>query len=465
MAQAVKVLAVDDNEEALFALENLLKHYGYEVVTAGNGREAIERARDEHPDIILLDVVMPELDGYEATRILKSDPVLRYIPLLLLTSKDELEEVVYGFEQGADDYVKKPFESKELLARLNAAVRKQKLYQELLRAQETNEELKKTLHERYSFSQIIGGSARMRQVYRLIEKVAASSVPVLIHGESGTGKELVARALHFNSDRRNGPFVVQNCSAFQDHLLESELFGHVKGSFTGAVRDKPGLFQVADEGTFFLDELGEMTLPLQAKLLRVLQDGTFTPVGDTKPRKVNVRVIGATHRSLPKMIEQGTFREDLYYRLNVVTIDLPPLRERPEDIPLLIEHFLERKKERGSYILEKGTLKALLEYQWPGNIRQLENEIERLCLMAEDDRRLTPELLSPQLLVKQTSVVRTSGAHGTMKDEIEALECRLITDTLRRTKGNKSEAARELGISRSNLIAKVQQYRLEGDAE
>lgn len=464
MSDNIKVLAVDDNDEALFALENLLRRHGYDVVTASDGREAIERAREDHPDVILLDVVMPELNGYEVTQILKADAVLKYTPLVLLTSKDDLDEVVHGFEQGADDYIIKPFETKELLARLKAAVRMQQLYRQLLTTQERNEELSRTLHERYSFSHIIGGSARMRQLYRLIEKVASSHVPVLISGESGTGKELVARALHFNSDRRSGAFVAQNCSAFQDHLLESELFGHVKGSFTGALRDKPGLFQVADGGTFFLDELGEMSLPLQAKLLRVLQDGTFTPVGDTKPRKVNVRVIGATHRSLPKMIEQGTFREDLYYRLNVVTIDLPPLRERTEDIPLLVEHFLERKKDVQHYKLDKGTLKMLLEYHWPGNIRQLENEIERLCLMAGDDGRLTPDLLSPQLLGKQQKGV-VPAHQGTLKDAVEALEYRLISETLKRTKGNKSEAARELGVSRSNLIAKVQLYRIDIDEE
>ncbi|MCB0338690.1 MAG: sigma-54-dependent Fis family transcriptional regulator, partial [Bdellovibrionales bacterium] len=341
-----KVLAVDDNAEALAALKDLLQESGYEVLTAEDGRAAFNQIESERPDLVLLDVVMPELDGYEVTRQAKADPELRYIPIILLTGKNSQEEIVFGLDQGADGYIHKPFERDELLARVQSTLRLSKLYQELRESRELNKNLTSQAVERYSYSNILGKSAAMRNVFDLIEKVADSTAPILITGESGTGKELVAKAIHFNSRRRDKAFVIQNCSAFVETLLESELFGYVKGAFTGANRDKEGLFGAAHDGTLFLDELGEMSPALQVKLLRVLQDGGYTPVGSTESRVADVRLVAATNRDLESMVRDGTFREDLFYRVSVINIQLPSLRDRRDDIPLLVESFLSSYAEK-----------------------------------------------------------------------------------------------------------------------
>jgi transcriptional regulator with PAS, ATPase and Fis domain len=307
-------------------------------------------------------------------------------------------------------------------------------------------------------------------VFRLLEKIVESESTVLIQGESGTGKELVARAIHYNGPRSKKPFVVQNCSAFNDNLLESALFGHVKGAFTGAIRDKKGLFEIADGGTFFLDEVGDMSAALQVKLLRVLQEGTFTPVGGTETRQVDVRVIAATHKDLQKMVERGEFREDLYYRIHVIKIQVPPLRERMDDLPLLCEHFL-RKHFRGAARgatrpprLLPEALATMRRYPWPGNIRELENEIERLLVLGGDLPELPEELLSQRVRdadgAPRPQAVRAA-QQGTLKEAVESLERDLIQQGLIRTHWNKSQLAKELGISRSNLIAKVERYGLE----
>jgi transcriptional regulator with PAS, ATPase and Fis domain len=329
------------------------------------------------------------------------------------------------------------------------------------------------LGERYRFENIVGNSRSMQDVFRLLEKIVASESTVLIHGESGTGKELVARAIHYNGPRAKKPFVVQNCSAFNDNLLESALFGHAKGAFTGAVKDKKGLFEVADGGTFFLDEVGDMSAALQVKLLRVLQEGTFTPVGTTELKQVDVRVIAATHKDLQKMVERGDFREDLYYRINVIKMTVPPLRERLDDMPLLCEHFL-RKHHRGKGRppeLAHEALGAFQRYPWPGNIRELENEIERLIVLGGDRDGLPLELLSPRIV--EADYVAKSGDRrafvpwngttpsGSLKEAVEALEREMINQGLIRTHWNKSQLAKELGISRSNLIQKCTYYGLD----
>ncbi|MCO6429554.1 MAG: sigma-54-dependent Fis family transcriptional regulator [Deltaproteobacteria bacterium] len=458
------ILAVDDNQEALFALEQLLSSNGYHVVTASTGDQALEQARVNTPELILLDVQMPGPDGLEVTRRLKADPQLRYSVVVLLTAKDSLEDVVAGLEQGADDYIKKPFKSEELLARVKAALRLKETYRELQSKDLQLRELARNDAKRASFDNIVGASQPMRELYSLIEKVADSDASILISGESGTGKELVATALHYRSSRREMPFVAQNCSAFNENLLESELFGHVRGAFTGAIRDKQGLFEIADKGTFFLDELGEMSPALQVKLLRVLQEGTFIPVGGTKAKQVDVRVVAATNRDLLKMVQEGTFREDLYYRLNVVNLKIPPLRERASDIPLLAEHFLrvqaERKGTRRKR-LEPEAIEAIMRYSWPGNIRQLQNEIERLVLMSGADEVIPAALLSTQIQAQGGGVEKNQEDPATLKDAVEQVEREMILKTLKRLNWNKSEAAKELGVSRSSLIAKVQSYGLE----
>jgi len=333
---------------------------------------------------------------------------------------------------------------------------------EMIKRDQTIRSLSSQLSDRYKFENIVGKSEPMLEVFRLLEKVCNCESSVLIHGESGTGKELVARAIHYNGPRRDKPFVVQNCSAFNDNLLESALFGHTRGAFTGALRDKKGLFEVADGGTFFLDEVGDMSPALQVKLLRVLQEGTFLPVGGTQLKEVDVRLIAATHKDLSELVKQGAFREDLFYRINVIRIRVPPLRDRRDDVPILIEHFL-RKHQRDGQRARALSLEAvdmLTAYSWPGNIRELENEIERLLVLGSDLETIPSELVSSRIRqsVPQGGRLR---ATGKLNEMVERLERDMIQQGLVRTNNNKSRLARELGISRSNLILKIARYGLE----
>jgi DNA-binding NtrC family response regulator len=319
----------------------------------------------------------------------------------------------------------------------------------------------------HPFNEIVGGAPAVREVIRLLEKIVRSESTVLVHGESGTGKELIARAIHYHGPRGKKPFVVQNCSAFNDNLLESALFGHVRGAFTGAVKDQKGLFEVADGGTFFLDEIGDMSAALQVKLLRVLQEGVLTPVGGTKPVKVDVRIIAASHKDLQAMVARREFREDLYYRVNVLKITVPPLRERVGDIPLLADHFL-RKHHRSAGPpprLADRTLDALVRYPWPGNIRELENEIERLLVLGGEGTEIGPDLLSPRIRAAEetppASPLAGRSLTGTLRDVMEQVEAEVILQGLIRTHWNKSQLAKDLGISRSYLIQKCAYYGLE----
>ncbi len=326
-------------------------------------------------------------------------------------------------------------------------------------------ELNKELGSRYKYDNMIGKSKPMQSLYSMLDKIKSADTTVMVQGENGTGKELIAKAIHYNSNRKDKPFVIQNCSAFNDNLLESELFGHVKGSFTGAIKDKKGLFEIADKGTFFLDEIGDTSPQMQVKLLRVLQEGTFIPVGGTEPRRVDVRIIAATNRDLKDMVEKGLFREDLYYRLNVINIRVPPLRERKEDIPLLIEFFLDRASQQSGLakkIVTKRALEKLYDYPWPGNIRELQNEMERLGVLAGDETKITADMLSPRILeATEANKVQGARVHGKLKDALEDLEREMIKEGLRRTGWNKSKLAKELGISRAGLIMKVEKYGLD----
>ncbi len=324
------------------------------------------------------------------------------------------------------------------------------------------DELSGELGTRYGFDQMIGKAGAMQQMYRLLERVADSDTTVLIQGENGTGKELIARALHYNSRRKKNKFVIVNCGAFNENLLESELFGHMKGSFTGAIKDKKGLFEAADGGTLFLDEIGDTSMQMQVKLLRVLQEGTFTPVGSTVIKSADVRILAATNKDLKKMVKEMTFREDLYYRLNVINVQVPPLRDRKEDIPILVDHFLDKYANAGKKkAMDKECLSRLMDHTWPGNVRELENEVERLCVLAGDDMMVTAELLSNH--IKENSKGQYPGlrVNGRLKDAIEELEKQLIVEGLERTGWNKSRLAKELGISRAGLIMKVEKYGLE----
>ncbi len=336
---------------------------------------------------------------------------------------------------------------------------------EISRREERISALNNELGVRYSYDSMIGKSKPMQDLYGLLDKIRSSESTVLIQGENGTGKELIAKAIHYNSPRKDSQFVTVNCSAFNENLLDSELFGHVKGSFTGAIKDKKGLFEVADKGTLFLDEIGDMPLSMQVKLLRVLQQGTLTPVGSTEQRKVDVRVVAATNKDLKEMIDDMQFREDLYYRINVINLVVPPLRDRKEDIPILIEHFVNRGcKEKNLAIktFAKRAMERIFDYPWPGNIRELENEIERLIVLTGEDKNISMEILSARIR-DHGETLKMQGARvaGKLKDSLEELEKSMIKEGLRRTNWNKSRLAKELGISRAGLIMKVEKYRLD----
>lgn len=475
-----RILLVDDHEDALYAGERMLLHAGFEVYTAKDGEESLQVAYAQLPDIILLDIMMPKIDGLEVTRRIKADPSLRYIPVILLSAKDSLQDILHGLEAGADGYITKPFKPDELIARINAALRTRSLYEELKNSTQKNERLLSELTDKYSVRHIIGESSVMQGVFSLIEKVAPSDSTVLISGPSGTGKELIARSIHYGSLRKDAPFIAKNCAAFSEQLLESQLFGHVKGAFTSAIKDQKGLFEAAHTGTLFLDEIGELPLHLQSKLLRVLQEGMIMPVGTNEERPVDVRILTATNRNLEEMVEEGSFREDLFFRLHVIHIPIPALKERKEDIPLLVTHFLDRAFEKSGGIRKQLTDEALevfMAHTWRGNIRELENELERMRILSGTDTELGVELLSPHLL-KQADTLRgkesskvslvsteeyAGGDYASMKEALSALERDMISASLKKNKGNKSVAARELGISRSSLISKAQEYGLDSE--
>lgn len=336
---------------------------------------------------------------------------------------------------------------------------------EISKREERINALNNQLGNRYSYDQMIGKSKPMQETYALLDKIKASESTILIQGENGTGKELIARAIHYNSPRKDAQFVTVNCSAFNENLLDSELFGHVKGSFTGAIKDKKGLFEAADKGTLFLDEIGDMSPTMQVKLLRVLQEGALTPVGGTDLKKVDVRVVAATNKDLKEMVEQGTFREDLYYRINVINLVVPSLRDRKEDIPLLMDHFVNSGcKEKGIAVKQfaKRTLEKMFDYPWPGNVRELQNEVERLLVLSGEEPRIASELLSQRIReFGENAKVQGVRVAGKLKDALEELEKTMIKEGLRRTNWNKSRLAKELGISRAGLIMKVEKYGLD----
>jgi two-component system, NtrC family, response regulator HupR/HoxA len=339
------------------------------------------------------------------------------------------------------------------------------LHKEISLRDDRIQQLNSELGIRYKYDNMIGKSKPMQDVYALLDKIKQSESTVMIQGENGTGKELIAKAIHYNSPRKDKIFVTQNCSAFNDNLLDSELFGHVKGSFTGAVKDKKGLFETADGGTFFLDEIGDTSPTMQVKLLRVIQEGTFIPVGSTEPRKVDVRILAATNRDLKDMVEKGLFREDLYYRINVINITVPPLRDRKEDIPILCEHFLARcAQEKGikPRILTKRALEKIFDYPWPGNIRELENEMERVTVLAGPESKITVDMLSGRIReFGERNKIQGVRIQGKLRDALEELEREMIREGLKRTGWNKSRLAKELGISRAGLINKVEKYNLD----
>ncbi len=375
------ILVVDDEKNYLLVLSAVLEEEGYEVLTAQGGHEALEIQKSSDLDLILTDMKMPAMDGIELLENIKAlDPDL---PVIMMTAHGTIDKAVEAMQKGAYSYILKPFDNERLTIYVKKAVA-------LFQVVKENRQLRETVESQYRFGNFIGKSKPIRDVFEMIRKVAPSNATVLVEGESGTGKELVAKSIHFNSPRRDKPFIAVNCSALAESLLESELFGHEKGAFTGAVARKKGRFELADHGTLFLDEIGELSLNLQVKLLRVLQEKTFELVGGTRPITSDIRVIAATNKTLKEEMISGRFREDLFYRLNVVRIGLPPLKQRKEDIRLLVNHFIDKyASERKIDIPVKGVDQEVdrlfFNYSWPGNVRELENLIERVMILSPND--------------------------------------------------------------------------------
>jgi two-component system NtrC family response regulator len=445
-------LLVDDDESFRRVVQYMLEEASYDVTIAGGGEEALELVGKVKPDLILSDVKMGGMTGIE---LLGKVRETRATPVVIMTAFGSIELAVEAMKMGADDFLTKPFHRDELLRVVEKAMRVQKLESE-------NRYLRSQLRSAFDPKSFVGVSAAFGNVVRMAERLAASDVSVLLRGESGTGKEVIAKAIHFHSERAGrGRFVPINCSAIPRELLESELFGHVKGSFTGAVADRIGKFEAADGGTLFLDEIGDMPAELQAKILRALQEKEIERVGgDGKPRPVDVRVLAATHRDLSEMIEEGTFREDLYYRLAVVELKIPPLRERPDDILPLVEHFIARHARGGvSPKLTADARKALLACDWPGNVRELENAIQRaLALAASPDEIAAGDL--PDAVRSPSRGSRAGFRIGIPEGGIvlDQVEAQLIETALEKTGGNQTRAADLLGITRQTLIYRIQKY-------
>ncbi len=445
-----KILIVDDEASVGQFLSIMLEREGYQVDAVLSGKEALEKIAQDPPHVVLADLRMPEMDGIELlTRIKEEDP---RIAVIIMTAYGSLESAVEAMRKGAFDYVMKPFQIEEIKLVIKRALEERKLREE-------NLELKRRVKQ-YELKEIVGKNEKFQKVLELVKKVAPTDSTVLIRGESGTGKELIARAIHNLSPRASNPFIAINMAALPEELLESELFGYVKGAFTGANKNKDGLFKAAEGGTLLLDEISEASPRIQVKILRALQEKEITPVGSTKTIKVDVRIIASTNADLEQMVKEGKFREDLYYRLNVVTIEIPPLRERKDDIPLLANHFLKKYTALYNLPMKKisdEAMKILQEYEWPGNVRELENAIERAIILS-DGGVIKPDDLPEKIREKTAS--RISEKSSLVGLTLEELEKRYILQVLDETGWNKNKAAQILGIDPSTLYRKLQRYGL-----
>ena len=452
VSERLSIMVVDDDLAHRTMLRSLLSGWGYQVIEADDGQTAIDLVSERAFDLILMDVRMVKVSGLEALAVIKKyNPS---IPIIIITAHSSVETAVEAMKKGAYDYLTKPLDFDELRLNLQRAIDHRQLKKE-------NRQLRATLNGHFERSKLIGNSPVITNLLATVYQVAPSEASILIHGESGTGKELVAAAIHRNSNRRDGPFISLNCAAITETLFESELFGHEKGAFTGAHRRTEGRFQQADGGTLFLDEVSEMPLTMQVKLLRVLQERKVTRVGGSQEVMIDVRIISATNRDLEKAIEAGRFREDLYYRLNVVALDLPPLRVRRDDIPLLADHFIQKFGKQNHKEIKGLTPQAmdrLIKYEWPGNVRELMNGLERATVLARSEYIDVPDLpLSVQKMnVQDGSAPLASG----LDQPLEEVERSAVLQTLEACGGNKSETSRRLGITRKTLHKKLKKYGL-----
>jgi len=457
-----RILVVDDEESIREFFQIMLKREGYEVFTASNGLEGFDFLKKNPVDLIISDIQMPEMSGLELlTKVKEVDPEM---VVLMITAFGSTEIAVEAMKRGAYDYIQKPFKIDEVKIVIRQALEKRSLRIE-------NQQLKKELGTKYAFDNIIGGAPPMLRIYELVKRVANTKSSVLINGESGTGKELIARAIHYNGPLKDKPFVTVNCGAIPENLMESEMFGHKKGSFTGAIADKKGLFEVANTGTIFLDELGELPLTMQVKLLRVIQEGTFKRVGGTEDITVDVRVISATNKNLEQEVKAGRFREDLFYRMNVIQITCPPLRERKEDIPMLSGHFLDKfSKILGMNVkkISNEAMDVLKRYHYPGNVRELENIIERTVAL-EPGAVILPESLPKHMLEAREEAPGQVAPHAIQIDDAKGIELEkltadferaLLVKALEQTGGVKKKAAKLLNISFRSMRYRVDKYGL-----
>lgn len=447
-----KVLVVDDETSVCHLLFEVVRKAGYQPFTAQNGLEAVEKARDIKPAVIVMDIKMPVMDGMEAfEQIHNENP---QIAVILMTAHGTMDTVVEAMRRGAFDYLVKPSNISEVRIMLERAFQTRRLKEELTH-------LRTQIQGKYQLDQIIGESTLMQHVCKTVGRVAQTHATVLLTGESGSGKELIAKIIHNNSRCSNGPFIKINCGALPESLMESELFGYEKGAFTGAIARKPGRFELSDKGTLFLDEIGELTPPVQVKLLRVLQERAFERVGGTETISVDVRIIAATHRNLEEMVQQGRFREDLYYRLKVIPIHIPPLRQRREDIPLFVDYYLRRfaqETHREVPLITHEAMQLLLQYPWPGNVRELGNCLERAVILSSgviDVQDL------PGIIPLKQAPPRFLPKSGTLKEILGKVEKQVIADALKAHNGNRVKTAQALDISRRTLLYKIEEYGLE----
>lgn len=453
-----RILIVDDEESLREFLEIMLKREGYDISTAADGDLAIKLMAKKDFDLVITDLQMPKIHGMEV--LTKAKEISPDIIVIVITAFGSTESAVEAMKLGAYDYITKPFKIDEIKLIVHKALEKRSLFRE-------NIFLKKELGAKYQWDNLIGSAPSMLKIYDLIQRVCETKTNVLITGESGTGKELVAKAIHYNGPLKNKAFITVNCGAIPESLMESELFGHKKGSFTGAIADKMGLFEAANGGTIFLDEIGELPLQVQVKLLRVLQERTFKKVGGTEDITISVRIMAATNKDLAKEVSKGAFREDLYYRLNVIHIPMPPLRDRKEDIPTLAHHFLEKYNQHLSKHIKKiskEAMNALMHYEYPGNVRELENIIERTVSL-EQGAAILPESL-PQSIFHagvsrrtSTDIITTEGVN--LEEIVENIERDLIEKALKKTGGVKKKAAKLLGISFRSMRYRLEKYGLE----
>ena len=456
------ILVVDDEPNYLVVLSELLKEEGFEVLTAQRGEEGLRIVEETDLDLVITDMRMPGMDGVELLRAVKSYNT--NLPVIMITAFGEVEKAVIAMKAGAYNYLVKPFNNEELLVNIRKAIEHYSLVRENLR-------LRDEARIRFGFANIIGKNARMQEIYRLIEKVAPTPASVLITGESGTGKELVARAIHVNSPREKGPFISVNCAALPETLLESELFGHERGAFTGATALRKGRFELADSGTLFLDEIGDIPLLLQSKLLRVLQERSFERVGGDRSINVDVRIITATNRDLKNEVDEGRFREDLYYRLNVLHIHMPPLRERADDIPMLTEHFINKFAKmlsKPDLRISGEALRYLVGLPWAGNVRELENTIERAAILCSNDV-IKPEDVHPDMVSEKeetcwspdVDLEKFLPANLPLPDVLSGVEERMVKRALEEADYVQARAAEALGITKSLLQYKIKKYNLQ----